>query len=359
MCAQLAVCGTHHVSRFGHTIDEIEKDEFEIIGRIDNLMASDAPIARAKSMANELAGLCDVIMQNRPEFIVILGDREDCLAAASLGVYAQIPVVHLGGGDAADDGNSDNPVRDAVTKLSHLHLATSHKSRDRLIRMGEEPWRCHVVGATGLDRLRQTPLVEPDDLWPRIGVDSPDGQYAVVIQHALLPEHCRAAAQMTETLEAMHSVGIPTFVSRPNSDPGSSSMHDVIYKYASQHRWIQMVKHLPREEFVNLLRHASVLVGNSSAGILEAPYLNLPTVNVGCRQVGREHAENVVFVNHDRVEIEQAVLASLREPERLEAVRTCSNPYGDGHAAERCVEVIRNLSSNRAKLVNKVQGAEA
>jgi len=341
---KVIVTGAHLSPMYGYTVLEIEKDGFPIAARIESLLNSDSYAGRVKSAAIQLIGFVDIFSQTQPDFVIAPMDREEAITVAIAGAYLNIPVVHIGGGDTAANGHIDNSVRHAVTKLSHLHMVTTNRSRDRVIALGEETWRVHVVGAPGLDRLQSTPDMPAEKLWKNVGFD-PDGQPCiVVIQHPTFPDIEKADQQMRITLQAVIDAQFPAFVSYPNTDAGSQKVIAVIDEFKRRYPpFIHKYKNISRLEFVNLLRRAHVLVGNSSCGIIEAPLLKLPVVNVGERQVGRENAENVLFVDHDRDQIESAIRKAVFDNEYRRYVAHCTNPYGDGHAGEKIAKLLAEI----------------
>jgi GDP/UDP-N,N'-diacetylbacillosamine 2-epimerase (hydrolysing) len=351
---RLVVTGAHLAPMYGSTVREIEKDGFPITARIQSLLNSDRPSARAKSAAIQLASLVDVISGEKPHFLVAPMDREEAVTVALAGAYMRIPVAHLGGGDTAEDGNVDNPIRHAVTKLAHLHLVSTERSAQRVIQMGEEAWRVHAVGDPGLDRLCTTPDMSPEELWKAMGCRPVEGPYAVVIQHSILTDPENAGRRMQQTLDSLVALGIPAFIGHPNSDAGGQQILQVISSCASAHpELLHAYGNLPREVFVNLMRRAHVLVGNSSCGIVEAPFLGLPVVNVGARQRGREHADNVQFVDHDSAQIRAAIERAVRDAEYRRKVKSCVNPYGDGRSGERIARILSDQAIDD-RLLNKL-----
>lgn len=350
----VVVTGAHLSPLYGYTVREIIADGFPIVGRIESLLNSDSSAGRIKSAAVQLSGLVDLFVQQQPAFVIAPMDREEAITVALAGAYMRIPVVHFGGGDTAEDANIDNAVRHAVTKLAHLHMVSSTRSAERVIRLGEEPWRVHVVGEPGLDRFLSTPEISSEDLWAGLGTEPVSGPFAVLIQHSILSEADCGVPHMRVTLDALLHTGLRVFVSYPNSDSGSQQIIDIIEKYASQYpRVFHLYRNLPRTIFVNLLRRASVLVGNSSAGIIEAPLLRLPAVNVGPRQRGREHSENVIFVEPELETIESAVHKAVFDKKFREIVSNCSNPYGDGHSGERIAGILAEHPIDD-RLLNKI-----
>jgi GDP/UDP-N,N'-diacetylbacillosamine 2-epimerase (hydrolysing) len=337
----LVVTGAHLSPMYGYTIAEVERDGFPIVACIESLLNSDSPGGRAKSAAIQLSGLVDIFTQYRPTFVIAPMDREEAITVALAGAYMLVPVVHIGGGDSAEDGNVDNGVRHAVTKLSHLHMVTTPRSAERVIALGEQPWRVHVVGAPGLDRLLQVPDIPSTELWQRVGYDPGDRPFAILIQHSIVSDVEQADELMALTLQSLVDLDIPSFVSYPNSDAGSQKIITTIENYSQRYpSLLHKYQNLPRLEFVNLMRRAHVLVGNSSCGIVEAPLFHLPVVNIGPRQRGREHANNVQFVDHDATQIRAAVHRAVFDVGYRRSVAECDNPYGNGQAGAKIAAIL-------------------
>ena len=342
---ELVVTGAHLSPLHGHTVKQIEADGFPIVARIENLIYSDHDAARLQGAASQLQVLTHVVDERRPDWLLVPADREESMTLALCGTYMNIATAHYGAGDRVV-GNADDMVRHAVSRLSHLLLTTHEQARERLIKAGEQDWRVHNVGHAGIDRLRSTRQLTTSELANALGVQNIDDQFAVIIQHPLTSEIDNAGAQMRETLSAALELGLQTFVSYPNSDPGSNQIIDVIEEFSSHPR-ISVFKNIPDIEFVNLLRRATVLLGNSSMGLLEAPYLKLPVVNIGRRQSERHHASNVFFVPADREEIVRQVRAIMDN-----GIGACENPFGDGHTGERVADLLATTPIDQ-KLLNK------
>lgn len=338
--AAVIVTGAHLTRRFGLSVRQIEADGRRIAARIDSLLASDDLSGRVKGAALQLAGLTDLFARERPDFLVVMGDREESLTGAMAALYHHIPVVHLGGGDHADDGNVDNPVRHAVTKLAHLHMATTELSARRLRLLGEEDWRIRVVGASGLDRLVSTPAMDRAALDAALGVDWAGAPYAVLLYHPTITDYREARAHMGAIAQALEASGLFVAAMAPNSDPGNDGVAAEIAALAARCPRVRAFSFLDRRVFVNLLRHAAVMVGNSSAGILEAPTLGLPAVNVGMRQRGREHADNVIFTGYEPAGIAAAIAAATTDAAFRARVAERRSPYGDGTAGRRIAAAL-------------------
>jgi len=342
---ELVVTGAHLSPLHGHTVKDIEADGFPIVARIENLIYSDRDAARLTGAASQLQVLTHVVDELRPDWLLVPADREESMTLALCGTYMNIATAHYAAGDRVV-GNADDMIRHAVSRLSHLMLTTHEQARERLIKAGEEAWRVHTVGHAGIDRLRTTEQLSTSELAHALGVKDIDEQFAVIIQHPLTSEIGNAGPQMRETMAAVLELGLQAFISYPNSDPGSNEIIKVIEDHLQNPR-VSAFKNIPDREFVNLLGRATVLLGNSSLGLLEAPYLKLPVVNVGRRQSERHHASNVFFVPADREAIVRQVKAIMTQK-----IDACENPFGDGHTSERVAELLATTAID-ARLLNK------
>lgn len=347
---ELVVTGAHLSPLHGYTVADIEADGFPIVERVESLLYSNRDSSRIKGAALQLQVLAHIVDSRRPDWLFVTGDREEAIAMALCGAYMNVATVHYSAGDRVV-GNVDDTVRHAVSRLAHLLLTTHEDARQRLIRAGEEKWRVHNVGHAGLDRIRRTPTMDGGALARTLGVPEISKPYVMIIQHPVSSEIEQSENQMRETLAAISSLGVGAFISYPNSDPGSQEIIKVIDEYkGSPH--IHVFNNIPDVPFVNLLRGAAVLVGNSSLGILEAPFLQLPAVNVGTRQAARCHADNVFFVPHDRRRIAEQVLQILENTTSKTPARVYANPFGDGCTGVRVAELLAEVAID-SKLLNK------
>lgn len=349
----LVVTGAHLSQAYGCTVEQIRRDRFPIVEEIESLINGDGLASRVKGLAIQMQGLVQTVVRERPDMLIVLGDREEAMTTALVGAYLNIAVAHIAGGDRVV-GNVDDQVRHAVTKLSHLHFVTNKESYDRIIRLGEQPFRVHDTGNPGLDRLVQEPDLTAAELTARLGFEILDAEpMLLVIQHVISTESDQAYQQMKATLEAVKELGIKTVLSYPNSDAGGQQLIRAIREYEAL-SFLYTAKNIPRPEFVNLMRRAGCLLGNSSAGILEAPLLHLPVVNVGNRQKGRLHAENVQFVPHHVAAIKAAVTKALFDREYRYQVQQCTNPYGDGNSSGKIAEILATCMLDDTMLIKDI-----
>lgn len=353
LALQLVVTGAHLSEAYGHTIDDIRADGFEVVEEIESLLNGDHASFRVKGLAIQLQGLVQTVARVKPDMLLVLGDREEAMTTALVGAYMNIPVAHIAGGDRVI-GNVDDQVRHAVSKLAHIHFTTSRESQERLLRLGEQPFRVFDVGNPGLDRLLEVPEISATELSQRLGFEVFYNEPLVIlIQHVISTEIDEAYYQMKVSLEAIQELGVKTILSYPNSDAGGQKMIRAIREYETL-PFLYTARNIPRLEFVNLLRHATCMLGNSSAGIMEAPLLKLPVINVGNRQFGRLHAENVQFVPHDKEQIMNALRRALFDNTYRQMVSMCSNPYGDGKSAARIANILATIVLDNTLLIKDI-----
>ncbi len=345
----VATC-MHLMAEFGATADLIESDGFEITARAKAAPDDDNAASGAVCVGDAIAELSVVFADIAPDVVMILGDRGEVLAAAVAAVYLGIPVAHLHGGEIS--GHVDGIVRHAITKLSHIHFCATDESRRRILNLGEEPWRVHKVGAPALDTILATDFTDEDDLVAKYNF-KPGQDLILVLQHPVADSTEDAADQMTRTLEAVTGFKKPTIIIYPNADAGGRAMIDTINRY-EQRSFIRTFKSIPHRDYLGLLRVASVLVGNSSSAIIEAPSFGLPAVNIGTRQQGRQNAGNCINTDYDTHQIARAIQKCLCDSAFKASVSQSSNPYGDGHASERIVAVLEDLESTEKLLAKKL-----
>ena len=341
----LVISGAHLSEEHNNTQEQILLDGFNIVDRIDSLLSTDRLVQRAKGVGMLIQGLAQTVERTNPDFILVVGDREESIASALVGNYMNKLVVHIGGGDPVF-GNSDDPIRFAVSKLANLHCCAAQEHAQNLRNIGEEDFRIQWTGNAAYVNIDKTEKIQLEDLSKLLDLPISEGNYLVLIQHPLSSEVDESYKQMGITLHSLKEFyskhGYQVVCIAPNSDPGSYLIRKLIKEYHSN-PWFHSVQTLPRLHFVNLMRHAKVLVGNSSMGIVEAPYYKLPVVNLGNRQKGRINAGNVEFVTQEKVSIVKALENACFDLSYRKHVRKLTNPYGDGSAARKILEAIENV----------------
>ena len=346
----LLVAGMHLASEFGLTVRDIEADGFPISARVEMLGGGDTPEAVAAATGRGVAGFGEAFARLRPDVVVVLGDRFEMLAAAVAALPFALPVAHIHGGEVSE-GAMDNQIRHAITKLAHLHFASAEPHARRIAAMGEEPWRIHTVGAPGLDRLATTEPLPRAALARELGLPEA-GPWLLVTFHPVTLEYRDTAAHIDELLAALEKTDGFIVITYPNADTAGRLIIERIEEFAGRHpRRCRHAKSLGERLYLSLLRHADLMIGNSSSGLIEAPSFGLPVVNVGSRQRGRLRGANVIDVEPSREDILRGIEAAQALPFRVRA-RAAANPYGDGHAAPRIVEILRSVPID-VRLVQK------
>ena len=292
-------------------------------------------------------GFLKYLEEIKPEILVILGDRIEALAATIAAVYMNIPVAHLHGGEKSKAG-IDESVRHAITKFANIHFPATQQSAERIIKMGETENHVFIVGAPCLDTILSLKTVSPAEIEKKFDLDL-EKPFILVVQHPVTTELEKVESQIIETLEAIKNLQYQTIIIYPNSDAGGR----IIIKHIEKNRdlpFLKIWKNMPQEDYFSLLKHASVMVGNSSSGIIESSSFKLPVVNLGIRQEGRERSNNVIDAGHDRREILAAIQKALSPDFRnnLSGI----NPYGDGKTGPRIAEILAGLKIDQ-ELIQK------
>ncbi|WP_035790674.1 UDP-N-acetylglucosamine 2-epimerase [Clostridium beijerinckii] len=337
---KLIVSGAHLSETYGYTFDNIVQDKIPVIAKIENLIDSNSRASRIKSLSILLQDCIHTIVEYKPDIIIYAGDREEVVVGGLIGTYLRIPTIHFFGGDHALDGNIDNPIRHAVSKLSSLHFVSNQESKKRLIKSGEHERRIFNVGSPALDKFLSTKYINKKDVLNSLDRPCWDN-YAVMIYHPFAGEENEAGKHFEEILISLEKKSIKTFASYPNVDAGNKEIIKIIDKYSSKDNF-KFYKNLPRELFVNLLRNCMFMIGNSSAGLYEAPLLKLGAINVGNRQKGRLCAANVIFVEQGINNIIKGIEKVMtREFQILLSKVEC--PYGDGDSIDKIINLMRSL----------------
>ena len=329
----VCVTGMHLSPLFGSTVRDVEASGLRICARLPLALDEGSGAQMARATAKAMAGMVDAFESERPQVVVVLGDRGEMLAGAYAAVHLGIPVVHVHGGERS--GTVDELVRHAISKLAHYHFVATAGARERLVRMGEQPQHVFVTGAPGLDDLAESHIFRKE-LCAAQGLDAAR-PIALVIFHPVLQEAAEAGAQTTELMEGVLAAGCQALCFAPNSDAGSAAVRAVLERYAGR-QGVKLVTHMERKDYVSWMAAADVMAGNSSSGIIEAASLGLPVVNVGSRQNARERSGNVADMRPERKAIAAAIARALKAGKR-----SYQNVYGDGKAGPRIVELLRTL----------------
>ncbi len=339
--------------RFGKVIDLIRRDGFKPEAVMHSFLEGETPETMAKSTGLSVVELATHFNNIKPDIVLTVADRYETMATAIAASYMNICLAHTQGGEST--GSIDESVRHAITKLSHLHFPSTKKSKENIIKMGENKKYVWNTGCPSLDLIKDDLKIQKN-FWKTHGgtgfeVDLYD-KYIVVLQHPVTTEYDQAYNQMSISLKAIKSLNIPVILLWPNSDAGSDQVSKSIREFKENNRDfpLRLVRHLPTEEYIKLIYNSVCLVGNSSSAIREGAYLGVPAVNIGTRQINRESCQNIIHTDHSEVKIKQAILKQIKHGRYK-----TSKLYGDGKSARRIMKILSTVDLNINKSLSYVK----
>lgn len=342
----LIVSAMHLSETYGKTVREVEKDGFRISGRVESILPENTPLASAKGLGQAVSAFAEILASLEPAMVWIEGDRVEALAAALAAGYMHIHIVHSGGGDLTR--TVDNSARHAISMFAGTHFVSTEPARQQLLRFGIKGEDIFVFGSLGIDALVRHEFKERREVLSDLGLPA-NARYILVAFHPEPEHHEKCGRWMQNILQAALSTGLYLIVTYPNSDPGSNPLIAAIEQFVVTHpEKVRTFVNLGHLRYLNALKHAEVLLGNSSSGFYEAPTLKVPVVNVGLRQEGRLIVSNIISCMYDFSEIAAALARALDDPAFRAALAETINPYGDGHAADRMLAIVED----RIKLIN-------
>ncbi|MCK5777429.1 MAG: UDP-N-acetylglucosamine 2-epimerase (hydrolyzing) [Rhodospirillales bacterium] len=336
---QLIVTGAHLEPRFGNTVDVIERDGFRIDARVPIDLSDDTPRGIVKSTALAASGIADAFETLAPDIVVLLGDRFEIFGAAQAAMITRRVIAHLYGGEVTE-GVIDDPIRHAITKMSHLHFTSAASYRDRILQMGESPAHTFNVGAIGLDNIDMLDLLDRDALGEDIGLDLGGGYFLVTYHPVTLNDSVpEAGAQaLVQALDAFPDKKV--IVTGVNADSGNAAIRRVFENFAMGNAGrVLMITSMGQRRYLSAMKHCDAVVGNSSSGIVEAPSFGVPTVNIGDRQKGRLHAASVIDCAEDAASIASTLRHATGEAHR-NAARQAVSPFGVPGVSARIKRVL-------------------
>lgn len=345
----LVVTNMHLLPAYGSSYKEIERDGFRIHYKIHMSLDGYSHYTQAKSLGICLTSLPDIIENEKPDWVVLAGDRGEQLMAAIAAAYTYTPVAHIQAGELS--GNIDGMTRHAIGKLVHMHFAANEDAAERLVKLGEEPFRVHNVGAPQIDEMVQAKFTELNKIESKLSIDL-SGGYLLSVLHPVTEEADKAGKQTEIFIKALNQIDLPKVVILPNNDAGSKNVKNALNEYREGEYYLYA--NLKREDYLGLLKNCRCIVGNSSSGLLEAPTFQVPAVNIGRRQNLRFRGINVIDTEFEEEKIVQAVHRALSDEFKAMLKEKCSNPYGDGHSSERILELLVNSKVDESLLVKKL-----
>ena len=332
---------------FGYAINQFSIDDIKVKYKIDMSMAGYSNSTMTKSLGVFLQSLTDIVANDKPDIILLAGDRGEQLVGAIVGSHFNIPVAHIQAGELS--GNIDGMTRHAITKFVHIHFAANHDAYQRLIKMGEQNFRIFQTGAPQLDEFSEYNYLEKKEFYSKFKLNF-DEPYSLILQHSITEESTHSEEQMLITLSAIEELQIQAVLIFPNNDAGSIGIQTAIENKANNK--IHVLRNVNREEYANLMFHAEFMIGNSSSGILEAPTFKLPAINIGRRQIGRLQAKNVINVlDFNKEDIIKAI-NKAKDPKFKKSLKDITNPYGDGNSSGKIIEILSQIEIN-TDLLNK------
>lgn len=348
---QLIVSGTHLSKAFGYTKDEIIKDGFSIAGEIDILEDGNDACAVSKSMSKAIDKFADYLKTNRPDMAVILGDRYEMMAFAIPLVNEKIPIAHLNGGEITE-GALDEIYRHCITKMSTLHFTNCEVHQKRVIQMGENPKRVFNVGDICVDNILNEKLISIEELEKDLKLELPEGKTAVFTYHPVTAEK-DSLEQINKILKALEKFPELTIIfTKANADSGGVEINECLRQFVEKRKNTILVDSLGRKRYLSLLQYSVLMLGNSSSGIYEAPFFHIPTVNIGNRQGGRLHGETIINCLAETNAVKEAIEQALSS-EFQKKCKNAHNLFGDGHASEQIVKIMKDFLQKGASLEKK------
>ena len=348
------VTGMHLSTHYGLSLTEIVNDGFPVAATVHALLASDTPEAISHSVGLGIQGFARTYEQLKPDLIVVFGDRFEMFAAAVAAVPFRIPLAHIGGGENTIYVTMDVGYRAALTKFSHLHFVSIPAYADKLLDMGEEPWRIHVVGSPTIDYILSMEDVPTETLADDLQLDFSKPVAVVTYHPTTMEDPALLGSYVATLLDALASFpDLQQVITFPNADTRNSVIVQLLQEYQRSRPNVRLVRNLGSRRYISLLRRATVMVGNSSSGIIEAPSFRLPVVNIGNRQAGRVRAANVIDVPHTADAIREAIRQAM-SAEFRESLKDLTNPYGDGQAGPRIARILAEIPLDDRLLIKEM-----
>jgi GDP/UDP-N,N'-diacetylbacillosamine 2-epimerase (hydrolysing) len=344
------ITGMHLLPEFGDT-GNLVKHDFPFAKTVPMVLKGDELKDMAQYLASGINNLTIFLDKERPDILVVLGDRSESLAAALAALYLNIPIAHINGGDVTGT-MIDESIRHAITKLAHIHLVHTKENGKRVERMGEEKRRIFVTGALTLDTILHLRLPSKEVLFPRYHLD-PSKTTFLVVQHPITTLKDYGYSQLKELLAAVDTMQEQTILLYPNCDAGGKQFIALIKSYEKK-PYLHSFTNFPHEEYLGMMRAVDVMLGNSSSGIIEAPSFKLPVINIGNRQQGRTRSANIIDVEPERHEILDAIDFALHNKAFLKKLRTCRNLFGNGTAAQSMVKIFKEIPLDGAFIQKQI-----
>ena len=343
----LIVTGMHLSKKHGLTINEIKKDGFKISASFNMLPKGNSKHLISETLGKAVVDFSKIFNKIQPDINVILGDRDEMLASAVSAYHMNIPNAHIHGGDRS--GGIDEYTRHAITKISNIHFAPSKKSKERILKMGENPKYVFFTGSPAVDEVKNNKITDKKMLESRYSIKF-SGDDILLVYHPVTTQVENTENQITNSLKAIQMVNKPTIAVAPNSDAGNNVIFKHLTAFSKSHPSFMLFKSFPRSDYLGMLKNCKVLVGNSSSGIIEASYFKIPVVNIGIRQKNREKGSNVLDAEDNSVvTIHNKLVKALKMKKQY---LSTASIYGDGNAAKKITKYLETIKLN-SNLIEK------
>lgn len=341
---QILVTGMHLSPEFSLTYKQIEADGFVINRKVEMLLSSDTPVGISKSMGLGMIGYADALVELKPDILLLLGDRYEMFSVAAAAMISRIPIAHCHGGEATE-GLIDEPIRHSITKMSHLHFTANEIYRKRVLQLGERPEYVFNVGALGIENINRLPLLSKEKFEESIGFTLGKRNFLVTF-HPVTLEKESAETQFKALLSALSEQEETKIIfTKSNADTDGRIINQLIDEYVANNpeRSIAFTS-LGQLRYLSAMKYVDAVIGNSSSGLIEAPAFRRATINIGDRQRGRVMGDNVINCNADYYSIREAIQQQHKAAFQ-EKLKHTSNPYGNGNASEKIVQVLSEVDS--------------
>jgi UDP-N-acetyl-D-glucosamine 2-epimerase, UDP-hydrolysing len=348
---QLIVTGAHLSEEFGYTVSEIEDNGFEIQEKIPILMRTSSKDGISKEMGLLMIQLSQTFERLRPDILLILGDRYEIFAAASVAMVMNIPIAHISGGEITE-GAIDEQIRHSITKMAHIHFPGAKAYAQNIANMGEEAWRIFNVGDPGIENIKLTNFLSEEELKKELNIHV-DKDTLLVTYHPVTLERNILPYQIDNLIKALDKVDKNMIITYPNADNGGDYIIKKLEEFSRKNLNAHLFKNLGILKYLSVMRLCGTVVGNSSSALVEAPYLKIPVVNIGNRQKGRMMAENIISCSNECEYIIKAINRSLTDEFR-EKVKFIKSLYGEGNTSEEIVKVLENIEINDTLMKKKL-----
>jgi len=344
------VAGMHLSEKFGNSISEIKNDGFKVNFKIKMIPNGNSGYHMAKALGDGIKQFSNVFKKINPDINLILGDRDEALASALAAYHMNIINAHIHGGDKTRAG-LDEYTRHAITKISNIHFAVSKKSKSRIIKLGENPKYVFLTGSPSIDEIKANKITSKVTLQKKFGL-SLNGDEIILLQHPVTTQTKLSHFQILETMKAISLLKKPTISIFPNSDAGHEDIFKIQKQFSKKYSFIKNYRNIPRSDFLGLLKHCGVLVGNSSSGIIEGSYFNIPVVNIGSRQENREGGKNIINVTvHNHSLIYDSIVKALNTKQKKFKNHFI---YGHGNASKKITKILSTIKLDENLLEKQI-----